>query len=185
MFVIFITMNFHVKGLPSRYLISLPQKQIWVCAFDVLGTPLTLLCLILEVSGKCFWLAVVFLACCCGCSGLPPLDICLSAYLFGSNTWQESEAKYSRMMLSVGMAPWPQLQGWLQLIIESWSLSWKETLKVICSNYSAVDRVMYREIRLPRAPSILTLNVTMDRVSSTSLGKLFQCILSKTHIPIL
>lgn len=52
-------MNFHVKGLPSRSLISLPQKQIWICAFDVSGTPLTLLCLILEVSGKCFWLAVV------------------------------------------------------------------------------------------------------------------------------
>lgn len=75
MFVIFIRMNFHGEGLPSGSFISLPQKQRWVLGFDVLGTSLTLLWLVFEVTGKNFQLAALTV--------LVP-DICLSPYLLGS-----------------------------------------------------------------------------------------------------
>lgn len=57
MFVIFSTMNFHEKALPSRSHVPLPKR--WVHGFDVLGIASVLLGLALEVTLKIFQLAAV------------------------------------------------------------------------------------------------------------------------------
>ncbi|KAK4827084.1 hypothetical protein QYF61_014186 [Mycteria americana] len=44
------------------------------------------------------------------------------------------------------------------------------------SNPSAISRDIFKYVRLLRAPSILTLNVSRDGESTTSLGNLFQCL---------
>lgn len=108
MFVIFIRINFHGEGLPSGSFISLSQKQRWVLGFDVLGTTLTLLCLVFEVTGKNFQLAALTV--------LVP-DIYLRPYLFGSwvrcflGVWDHS---YWDDVASpqLGWQLWPQLWGW-------------------------------------------------------------------------
>jgi len=38
-----------------------------------------------------------------------------------------------------------------------------------------MSRDLFNQVRLLRAPSNLTLNVSMDGASATSLGSLFQC----------
>jgi len=50
------------------------------------------------------------------------------------------------------------------------------TLKGYLVQLSAMSRDTYSSIRLLRAPSNLTLNVSKDGVSTTYPGNLFQCI---------
>ena len=63
--------------------------------------------------------------------------------------------------------------------LESWNqLSRKESSKVIQSNSSAMNRDTYTlhyYIRLLRAQSSLTSNLSRDEAYTTSLGNLFQC----------
>jgi len=50
------------------------------------------------------------------------------------------------------------------------SLGWKGPLKAIQSNHPAVSRDIYHSVRLLRAPSSLTLNVSRDGAPATSLS---------------
>jgi len=55
------------------------------------------------------------------------------------------------------------------------SWGWKGPLKVIYFNPPTMSRDIYHYIRLLRALSNLTLNVSRDGASTTSLGNPFQC----------
>ena len=62
-------------------------------------------------------------------------------------------------------------------IIESYNLlSWKGPLKSIQSNFPAINRNTCSQIRLLRALFRLTLNISRDGTSTTSLDNLFQCL---------
>ena len=72
-----------------------------------------------------------------------------------------------------------QRWGFYPIFIESYDhLSWKAPLEAIWSISPAVNRDTHSSIRLRRAPSSLTLNVSRDGSSTTSLGNLCQSLIT-------
>ncbi|KAK4828550.1 hypothetical protein QYF61_027519 [Mycteria americana] len=51
----------------------------------------------------------------------------------------------------------------------------KDNLGYLKSHHPAMSKDIFNSIRLLRAPSNLTLNVSRDGASTTSLGNMFQC----------
>ena len=60
-------------------------------------------------------------------------------------------------------------------IVEQNHLSWKGSLKVVQSSSPAMNKDTYSQIRVLRACSNLTLNVSRDGASTNSLGNLCLC----------
>lgn len=56
------------------------------------------------------------------------------------------------------------------------NLGWKEPLKTVYSKPLAISRNIFNYIRLFRALSNLTLNVSRDGACTISLSNLFQCL---------
>jgi len=63
--------------------------------------------------------------------------------------------------------------GKVRIIESQNSLSWKGSLKAVQSNTPPIIRDIFKYIRLLRALCKLTLNVSREGTSTTSLGNLF------------
>ena len=88
-------------------------------------------------------------------------------------------------MLKVRLGSWQQndvLVSQLLNILRSQNhrifSSWRALLKVILSNSSAMIRDICSLIRLLRVLSSLTLNISKDGTSTTTLGNMFQCLIT-------
>ena len=84
--------------------------------------------------------------------------------------------QYTLLVFIESQSEWLGLEGTLKIIESKNHLNWKGLLKVIQSNTPAVSRNTYNLIRMLRAPVSLTLNVSKDKASATSLDNLFQCL---------